>query len=732
LRDLGIDPYPASANKEYPNREIVDHFDDFNGKKVSLTGRLMSYREHGAIAFGELQDESATIQLFIKNDTLKPTDSQTQTLGFSDLSLIDIGDFVEATGEVTKTSRGQISLLVETFKILTKSLRPLPDKREGLKDPELIFRRRYLDLTMNPGRREVFTRKAKFWEANRQFMKEHGFIEVETPVLEQVTGGADARPFVTFMNALGQDFYLRISTELYQKRLVGGGFEKVFTVGPNFRNEGISEEHLPEYYQIEWYWAYANYRDNMQLVQEMMRYVANAVYGRTKFKKHDLEFDLAHDWQEIDYADIIRERLGIDIFTDADEKMAQVLKKHGVVLEGAANRNRLIDNLWKVIRKTIAGPAFLVNEPKFMSPLAKSDPQRPELTERFHIVIAGSELGNGYSELNDPVDQYERFMDQQSQRNAGDDEAQMMDIDYVEMLEYGMPPTSGYAHSERLFWFLEDVTAREGTLFPHLRHAVTDETKQLYGLTDQQVGIKPSEKQASLTLPIRVIHKPVYFSIDPVVKTAFPTISVGMALIQNVKVTKTNPALEAEKARLLSGMNVQLEQIEVFKEIASYRRLYREMGVDLKKRRPSPEALLRRVAQGKELYTVNTAVDAYNLAVMRHRVSLGAFDADKIEFPTKLQFAHEGDEILLLGETEPTVYTAKELAYYDKLGGYNLDFNYRDAQRTQVTEQTTNLWLNAEGLYDISAFQVQAALHEAVTRILTICGGDVVFEGMVA
>ncbi|MCX8008688.1 MAG: lysine--tRNA ligase [Patescibacteria group bacterium] len=495
LRKIGISPYPSRSKKDIVNNQIVQNFYSFQGKMVSLTGRLMAIREHGRVVFADIQDESGTIQLFIRADRLEKTDVKRQILGFSELSLIDIGDFIEAYGEVTKTSSGEISLLVHSLKLLTKSLRPLPDKHDGLKDPEIIFRRRYVDLTINPDHRALFRRKSKFWESIRKYLKNQGFLEVETPVLEHVTGGADARPFVTYMNALGQNFYLRISTELYQKRLIGGGFEKIFTLGPNFRNEGISDEHLPEYYQVEWYWAYADYRDNMRLVQDLMRSVAIDVWGTTRFEKDGHAFDLASEWKEIDYAEVIRGHFGIDIFVDTEERMIDVLKKQGVHLEGSLNKSRLIDNLWKVIRKTIAGPAFLVNEPTFMSPLAKSNPDNPKVTERFHVIIAGSELGNGYSELNDPLDQFERFKEQQQARDKGDEEAQMMDIDFVEMLEYGMPPTSGYGQSERVFWFLEGVTAREGTLFPHLRTHISDETKRIYGISlpSKQPNVKESE-----------------------------------------------------------------------------------------------------------------------------------------------------------------------------------------------------------------------------------------------
>ena len=270
---------------------------------------------------------------------------------------------------------------------------------------------------------------------------------------------------------------------------MGGGFEKVFTLGPNFRNEGLSDEHLQEYYQIEWYWAYADYRDNMEMVRDMFRHIAKEVYGTTKFTRGGHSFDLADEWEEIDYIKTIGKKLGIDVLKDPKEKMLKALKENGVNISGDINRNRLVDNLWKVIRKDISGPAFLVNEPKFMSPLAKSRHDNPELTERFHVILAGSELGNGYSELNDPQDQLARFIEQQGAREAGDAEAQMLDIDFVEMLEYGMPPVSGYGHSERLFWFLENLPGREATLFPQMRYKLDETTKEIYGMKDRVSNI---------------------------------------------------------------------------------------------------------------------------------------------------------------------------------------------------------------------------------------------------
>lgn len=469
LKLIGINLYPAKSKKDLSNKDVVDNFEKYEGKTMTLAGRIMAWREHGKLIFGQIQDQTGRIQLFIRSDMLEITNKETQTIGFEDLELLDIGDIIQATGEVVKTRTGEVSLMVSNIKLLTKSRLPLPDKWEGITDPDEAIRKRYLDMMMNTEKIRRFERKAKFWDETRNFLKSRGFIEVETPVLESVTGGADAKPFVTHMNAIDQDFFLRISTELYQKRLIGAGFEKVFTLGPNFRNEGMDDEHMPEYYQCEWYWAFADYKDNMLLVRDLYRHLATSIYGTTVFETRGYKFDLAHEWLEIDYVESIKTKTGVNVFEDDEEKMKKVVTEKGIRLSGEVNRMRLIDNMWKIVRKEIAGPAFLVNVPKFVSPLAKNKPENPLLTERFQPIIGGSELGNGYSELNDPDEQLERFMEQQGARDAGDDEAQMLDLDFVEMLRYGMPPTSGYGFSERLFWFMENVSGREGTLFPPLR-----------------------------------------------------------------------------------------------------------------------------------------------------------------------------------------------------------------------------------------------------------------------
>lgn len=727
LRQLGIDPYPAQAHKELNNQEILDNFAKYKEQNLTLAGRLVSWRDHGKLIFANVSDESGQLQYWFKKDQLA-ADLKLGYLGWEHLALLDIGDFIEATGKITKTTSGQISLLVRQVRLLAKSLRPLPFR---LADKEELLRRRYLDLTIHPEKKALFLRKAKFWEVNRKFLKAHGFMEVETPVLEHVTGGADARPFVTYHNALDANFYLRISTELYQKRLIGAGFEKIFTIGPNFRNEGISEEHLQEYSQVEWYWAYVNYRQNMELVAEMFRHIAKAVYGKTKFTSHGHTFDLADDWKEISYPEIIKKTFNIDIFKSSDENILEVLKKQKVILTGAINRNRLIDNLWKLIRKTVSGPAFLVNEPKFMSPLAKSKPESPELTERFHVVIAGSELGNGYSEINDPQDQLECFLEQQKLRQAGDEEAQMLDLDYVEMLEYGMPPASGYAHSERLFWFLENVSGREAMFFPQLSFNLNESTKKIYGpeVIKYTKTFAEAKQTQGTYYPVISTDK---LTIDAKVKQQWPSVKLGYAVIEGVKIKATDPKLEALKKVTFQELStLTKEAMQQSPEIVSYRKLYKETGVDLHSRYPSPEALLRRVISKKEPYRVNTCVDAYNLIVMKYRVSIGAFDLDQLKFPTVLKLAKGGEQMILIGEAVPTELKAGEICYFDTIGPYNLDFNYRDANRTKVKLETKNIILNIDGVYEITRYQIERSLKESIKLIQEFCGGKVKEAGVI-
>jgi len=360
----------------------------------------------------------------------------------------------------------------------------MPTEQDGFTNKEERMRRRYVDMNVNKEVKERFVRRSKFWQSTREFLLKNDFIEINNTVLEATAGGADATPFVTHMDALDQDFYLRISHELPLKRLLVAGFEKVFDIGARFRNENYTEEHLPEHNAMEWYWAYADWEKGMEFTERMIRYVCDNTWGARQFTlANGQEVDFGDDnthFPKISFADVLQEQYGIDVFESSIEEIQTKLKENKLEVEKVDNRIRSLDKLWKKYRKTIAGPVFLVDIPVFMQPLAKVNKNDTRLTEQFNLVFGGSEMCKAFSELNDPVDQLSRFIEQQKLRDEGDDEAQMLDIDFVEALEYGMPPACGLGYSERIFWSLEGITAREGVPFPQLRREIDETTKVIY------------------------------------------------------------------------------------------------------------------------------------------------------------------------------------------------------------------------------------------------------------
>ncbi|MGH7141879.1 MAG: lysine--tRNA ligase [Candidatus Saccharimonadales bacterium] len=480
LRKLGVNPYPSKANRSHTTSEINSQFSQLQGEGVSVVGRVENIRKFGKIAFIVIRDISGPLQLFLTPDKMDKLKGEESQIGFDQLPLLDSGDFIEGSGQVIKTQTGEISVEIRRLRLLAKSLRPMPTTHDGFTHKEERLRRRYIDMNVNRTVRDRFVRRSLFWQASRQYLLDHGFTEVNVPVLEHTTGGADATPFITHMDALDQDFYLRVSHELPLKRLIGGGFEKVFDIGPRFRNENYSDEHLPEHIAMEWYWAYSDWRDGIKFMTEMYRYVLDKTYGKLQFKIGSFEVDLSKDWEELDYTELIKKHYGLDPGSCTLDEVKKALTKHKLEVEKTENKARGIDKLWKNIRKDISGPSWLINTPVLISPLAKINPDNIGTTQRFQAIIAGSELGNGFSELNDPVDQLARFIDQQRMRDLGDQEAMMLDIDFVEMLEYGMPPACGWGFSERVFWTFEGVTARESVPFPHLRQEVDDTTKAIY------------------------------------------------------------------------------------------------------------------------------------------------------------------------------------------------------------------------------------------------------------
>lgn len=487
LKQLGVNPYPADSYRTHDVETIHQQFNELEGKEVTVTGRIISIRKFGKLAFIVIKDDGEmTLQLFIRaeREPAEADRSKSQLVLPEEIGLLDAGDFVEATGEVMKTQTGEESVHVRQLRLLTKSLRPMPTAQDGFTDKEQRLRRRYVDMNVNPEVRQRFIRRSKFWQATREFLQREGFIEINNTVLENTAGGADANPFVTRMDALDQDFYLRISHELPLKRLLVAGFEKVFDLGPRFRNENYTEEHLPEHMAMEWYWAYADWEKGMELTERMIRFVCDQTWGTRQFtlangQSVDFGADGEH-FPKISFVGVLKDEYGLDVFSSTMEEIQTALRQNKLEVEKVDNRIRSLDKLWKKYRKNLSGPAYLIDIPVFMQPLAKVQRGNDKLTEQFNLVFGGSEMCKAFSELNDPVDQLERFMDQQAMRDAGDSEAQMLDIDYVEALEYGMPPACGLGYSERIFWSLEGVTAREGVPFPQLRREIDETTRGLY------------------------------------------------------------------------------------------------------------------------------------------------------------------------------------------------------------------------------------------------------------
>lgn len=472
LNDAGINPYPAETDRDFEIADLVKNFETLQkeNKVVTVAGRVMALRAQGAIIFADLFDgtlladgQTSKFQILLK----RGEDITAEKFDLF-LNTVDIGDFIQASGTLFLTKRAEKTIQTSDWKMLTKTLQPLPEKWHGLQDADERYRKRYLDFLMNPELRNLIVKKSKFWEVVRNFMKEKGFLEIETPTLEVTTGGAEARPFKTHHNDFDLDMYLRISVgELWQKRLMAAGFPKTFEIGKVYRNEGTSPEHLQEFTNMEFYWGYANYKDGMNLVKELYIKIAKEVFGQTAFEYNGHKFDLAGEWAEIDYTDEIKKQTGIDIKTASEKEMKDKCQELKIVYKGE-NKERLTDTLWKYCRKNITGPAFLVNHPVLIAPLAKKI-NGAEKVQMFQPIIAGSEVGRGYSELNDPIDQKQRFEEQGKLIERGDEEAMMPDWEFVEMLEHGMPPTCGFGFGERFFAILCNKPLRELQTFPLMR-----------------------------------------------------------------------------------------------------------------------------------------------------------------------------------------------------------------------------------------------------------------------
>lgn len=466
IREFGMEAYPEKTQRDMKNVEALDGFDGLQEKELTLVGRVRSFRPMGGSTFAHIEDESGKIQLFLNKNNI---DEAKYKLFAKN---VELGDFVQVTGKLFKTKQEEKTLEVHDWTMLSKNMRPIPTEHFGIKDEEELLRKRYLDLLANPETREIFRKKNAFWQTVRKNLVDAEFLEVQTSVFEHTPGGADAEPFITHHNSLDQDFFLRISLELPLKRLLVGGYERVFEIGRVFRNEGMDRDHLQEFDHMEFYWAYSDMEKGMKFAQKMFQEIAQNVLGGFVHEYEGEQIDWSAKFPVVDYFTEFKKETGLDL-SDANlsvETLKAKADELGIKYEAGYSKGRMIDTIYKkTVRQKLIQPCFLVGHPLEISPLAKTDPASPMKVLRFQIVAGRSELCNAFGELNDPIDQKNRFEQQMKMREAGDTEAQMIDEDFVEALEIGMPPAFGFGMSERVFAFMMNKSIRETVIFPAMK-----------------------------------------------------------------------------------------------------------------------------------------------------------------------------------------------------------------------------------------------------------------------
>lgn len=698
LESLGATVHPASFERTHS----VSQARLAEGETVTIAGRLTAIREHGKLRFLNLTDATDTIQLIIRFDQL---DSQEVQM----IQLVDVGDFLGVSGPVSRSKTGELSILVASATFLGKALLPLPNEWNAAEHKEARFRKRYLDMLINPETRGVLNARWEMLKQIRRFLQDqHHFTEVETPIFQPLYGGTNAKPFTTHMNALDCDYYLRLAPELYLKRLIVGGYERIFEIARNFRNEGIDQTHQPEFTMIEWYEAYADYHRMMDVAEALIKHLASSINNSLDVQVEDLAVSLGGRWPRITMKQAVADYLDLDFEQTSDAELNTKLSENDLELLGEFTRGKALFAIFdKLVAHQLIQPTWIIDYPRDVSPLAKQHRLDPSLAERFELYVGGREIADGWSEITDPIDQRSVFEGEQTRMRAGDAEAHPLDEDFLEAMEYGMPPLGGIGIGiDRLVMFLTNTwSIREVIAFPTLR------------------PIKPFIAPLAKNIASRETATTVA-TVDPAVSQRFPGMFYAYVTIEGITIGKQHPDLQAEKDRLQAEKStLTKEEIAQLPAIAAYTQLFAQTGVDLHKRKPSPEALLLRMSSGKGMFTVNTAVDAYNVAVVESGVALGGFDASAVKPPVTLRFAQADEQVLLLGDTAPTSTAEGELVYADAEKILTLDLNYRDNTATKLTEHTTSIVLYADGAPKLPTESVVNALLLGAQKIVQYCGG---------
>ncbi|UCD21089.1 MAG: lysine--tRNA ligase [archaeon] len=702
LRKQGINPYPYKFDKKNYCEELQKKHSKLKKEQeakgtVKIAGRILVIRNMGKICFGKLQDNTGQIQVVLQNQ--KTPEKEIKFFK----KYIDSGDILGVEGSIFKTKRGELSVLAKKITLLTKSIKPLPEKWHGLQDKEERYRKRYLDLIMNPKVKELFLNRQKIVNAIREFMEIKGFTEVETPILQSIYGGASANPFESNLNALNMKVYMRISNELYLKRLIVGGFEKIFEFSRDFRNEGIDRLHNPEFTQVETMWAYADYEDNMKFCEEMVSFITKKIHGKTKIKFQDKEIDFKTPWKRIKFLDVIKKHTKADFSkVKKVDEAKKIANKLNVDITNCESVGEIIINVFEeLVQDKIIQPTIVYDYPYEAVGLAKSG-ENKKFVKSFEPIVNGWELGLSYCEQNDPQALKEYWKEAEEKYKRGDIEAQPTDPDFINALEIGMPPTSGMGMGiDRLTMLMTDQTSiRDVLFFPFMR-------------PEKPLKV-PSQKEKRTDMK-RI--KEVFISPEAR-KIGLKT---GYAIISGVKIYKKNPGLEKLKKSLKAKRDK--------KKIECMQKAFRAFGVDPTKRAPSAEALIKRVESGKDIYNINTLVDAYNLSSVKENLPMAAYDLEKVDFPITLKEA-KGEEITFIGGEKKKTQPG-EIVYADEFEILCLDFNYRDCNKTKITEKTKEVIIFVDGCEGISNKEILSALNNTCDLIIKFNGGKVMEKKVV-
>lgn len=677
-------------------------------KVYTLAGRLMTLRDHGKTFFAHLQDRSGPLQLYIKKGILP---DQTFDLFKHD---INTGDHMWVTGTLFTTKTGELSLRVTDLALMSKCLQPLPEKYHGLTNVEQRYRQRYLDLMTNAETREKFKKRSGIVASIRSFLQEQDFIEVETPMLHPIPGGAAARPFITHHNAYDMQLYLRIAPELYLKRLVVGGFERVFEINRNFRNEGVSTKHNPEFTMLEFYMAYGDYNDGIRLTEELISHVVMENFGTHTVQYQDHVLDFTAPFKRLSIADSLVEIGGLNCDDISEKNIDTLIKKLGVEIKGTPSYGvKLFALFEECVESKIVQPTFVTDYPIEVSPLSKRDPNNPEVAARFELFAVGMELSNGFTELNDPFDQAQRFAGQTEAREAGDEEAHYFDAEYIKALEYGLPPTVGVGIGiDRLAMILTNTSSiKDVILFPTMKM------------------IHAPGHHASKALQINPAEKPSIFMANPKLFTQFDNPRIALLVVKNANNTGKFPEFAEHLATLITTINEKYtsETLSQDPTIAAWRNAYRTFGSKPSEFLSSIESLYKRVLRTKSFNTINPLVDIYNYISLKYMLPAGAEDLDHMQGAIELTYASAHEEpVTVLGKDGQEAPYEGEVIYKDGIGTICRRWNWREVKRTVLTPKTKNAIFVLEALNPTADDHLRKAQQELAELIQKYCNAEVV------